>query len=283
MTQIDELIAVMMARRADALILNSGQPAQLDFNGAMADGATVPAHLLREMLRDIVPAMDINRLHYEGVFEFSYTCRSGLMDVQVERRGFEFHVVITPHTSPNVFVPPADTRPIYRPYQPPVDAGFVTPSRPIYTPPTLPGYPNAPMSSGGGTPKVQNSTMQNSTFPAPLSRTIVSKTKAKPTVNLLSLLANLIMFWVVLGVLLPLMGDYWWAFMLILAGGVALDAHSLGVRPGLLGGWGGKMSAASWFLVCLLCGFIGIPAYLAARPVYKDLLSALASTSQPPP
>lgn len=294
MARIDELIAAMLARHADTLILASDQPAQLNFGGVPADGAIVSASLLRAMLSEIVPPEHSDRLRSEGAFEFSYACKIGLMRVQVERHGLDFHIVITPYSSTRVFVPPVENKPTYRPYQPAVDSSLAAPAYPIYTH-TLPGYGSAPFVSGGGAPNAPNSNAQNppaptSNFPAPLPRPSVSNphtTSAKApqtakSVGFLSILVAMIVFWFLLSALLPMMGTYWWAFMLALASGVALDAHLLGVRPGLLGGWAGKMGAASWFLVCLLCGFIGVPAYLAARPVYKSVVKALASTSRKP-
>lgn len=100
MAQIDELIAVMMVRQADALILASDQPASLSFNGALASGATVSAPLLRAMLDEIVPAQHRDSFRGLGAFGFSYACRSGLMEVGVERQGLDFRVVIAPYSSP---------------------------------------------------------------------------------------------------------------------------------------------------------------------------------------
>ena len=161
MAQIDELIAAMMERRANALILHSYQPARLDFGGVLASGAIVAPQLLRTMLREIVPEAYRDRLRGAEPFEFSHACASGLMKVQVERHGLDFHVVVTPYSSSKVFVPPADAKPVYQTYQPPVDWSLA-----------MPGYPTTPIVSGAHNAQPAN-------FPAPLVRAPVVKTKSK--------------------------------------------------------------------------------------------------------
>jgi hypothetical protein len=56
------------------------------------------------------------------------------------------------------------------------------------------------------------------------------------------------------------------------AGGcwVAIDASSLGVRRGSLGGGPFDMGVVAWFLVCLLLWIVGFPAYLATRSRYAE-------------
>ena len=291
MAQIDELIAVMMERHADALILHSYQPARLNFGGTLASGAIVAPQLLRTMLREIVPPAHSDRLRGESAFGFSHSCASGLMKVQVERHGLDFHVIITPYSSPRVFVPPADAKPVYQTYQPPVDASFATPSRPIYTPPTLPGYPIAPIVNGGGAPNAQGSTASNSpaplpraaktqpaNFPAPVARAPV--VKAKPKMDGFLVFSASILFCSACALFVTVFGWFaLWAFFVFAALAILMDSYLVGVQTGLLDGMG-NCGPWTWFFFCLYFGFIGIPAYLVTRPIYQH---ALDSNSKPPP
>ena len=271
MAQIDELIAAMMERRADALILQSDQPAQLNFGGKLASGALVPAPLLRAMLREIVPALQINRLHYEGVFEFSYACNSGLMDVQVERHGLDFYVNIAPHSSTNIFIPPKTPAPTFQTYKPPVDSSFAPPpSPPNYNAAPIPGY-SVPMVTSQNTPSAYTSQ-------APLA-------PAKESVHGWTVFFNVIVFWILASLFLPIsllppLAAFFFLHHLFLlpllaaiiaAFGILIDARVLGVRRGLVRGLG-DIDAQGWFFTTLALGILGIPLYLAARPAYKRAL-----------
>lgn len=52
---------------------------------------------------------------------------------------------------------------------------------------------------------------------------------------------------------------------------VGIDASSLGVQRGRLGGGWEDMSVASWVICCLLLWIVAFPGYLFARPRYVAL------------
>ena len=239
MAQIDELIAAMQTRRADALILASNQPAQLSFGGVLASGASVPAHLLREMLREIIPVKELHRLHHEGAFEFSYACGSGLMLVQVERHGFEFHVVVAPYSSPRNSASPK------------------------------------PSNARGSSSAFRT---HGSTFSAPLPRASVSTGNAKPTMDWSAVFFATMLFCFALGLFVNFCGIFGFAGLLTIftfaAFAILLDSYLVGVQPGLVDG-AGDCGPWTWFFVCVFFGFIGIPAYLVMRPIYQRALLSM--------
>jgi Short C-terminal domain len=59
---------------------------------------------------------------------------------------------------------------------------------------------------------------------------------------------------------------------------VGIDASSLGVRRGSLGGGPFDMGVAAWFLVCLLLWIVGFPSYLATRSRYVECKRRAVST-----
>ena len=271
MAQIDELIAAMKARHADALILNSDRPAQLNFGGTLAAGALVPAPLLRTMLHEIIPDTRINQPHAQGEWSLSYACDSGLMDVFVERRGAQIKLIITPHNpAHNIFTPPDTPAPHFQNYRPPVDSSFAPPpTPPTYNAPTIPGY-SVPMM-----------TSQNAPSPYTPPSHLASQ---KPTIDKHSAIWNAVLVWMVSSWFLPfsifpplllILSHGFFAISLLLAFiaafAVLFDARVLGVRRGLVDGFG-DMDAQGWFFTTLALGVLGVPLYLSARPTYKRAL-----------
>ncbi len=271
MAQIDELIAAMKARHADALILNSDQPAQLNFGGTLAAGALVPAPLLRAMLSEIIPDARINQPYAQGEWSLAYACDSGLMDVFVERRGAQIKLIITPHNpAHNIFTPPDAPAPNFQTYQPPAASSFAPPpAPPTYNAPMVPGY-SVPMMTSQNVPSVH-------TPPSHLA-------PVKPTIEKRAAIWNVVFLWLMSGWFLPfsvlpplllILSHGFFAISLLLAFvaafAVLFDARVLGVRRGLVDGFG-DMDAQGWFFTTLALGVLGVPLYLSARPTYKRAL-----------
>ncbi len=241
MAQIDELIAAMMARRADALILISDESAQLNFGGRLAKGAVVPAALLRNMLDEILPDDQKLPRVKPNKFEFVHLCSSGFVRVQVTRRDTHISLAITPH----------QTSSSQSPQFSPIDA-YYAPYR----------APDLSKSGATGANSTQNNSVQ------------------KPRIGAVSLICAIFAYAIGLRILTALLGTSLpWAFFLLAAVGILADASSLGVRKGLVDGWA-DLDPWQWFLLCMVLNFIGIPAYLVARPVYK---SVLPPARVPPP
>ena len=267
MAQIDELIAAMMARHADALILKSDQPAQLNFNGTLADGDVVPASLLRAMLHEIIPDTQLHQLHVQGEWDLSYACKSGLMDLTVERQGAQMKVIITPHNPSRIFTPPNTPAPTFQTYKPPVDSSFAPP--PSYNAAPIPGY-SVPMVTSQNAPTARHAN-------APVAT-------GKSEVDGWLLMWELIAFCALVAVFLPfsilppallffINQSFAWPLLaaIIAAFAILFDARVLGVRRGLAQGWA-DMDAQGWFFATIALGILGIPLYLAARPAYKRAL-----------
>ena len=260
MAQIDELIGVMLARRADALILDSDRPAQLNFQGTLANGAIVPSELLREMLREIVPLGQKFHLTKDGHFEFPYACHSGTMNVQVERQGAHLSIIIVPQHS--LFVPPPASSQVIWP-------ALSHHSAPLYiAPPTT----VAPASQSKSAPDLSRlgSVVANSTH---------AYSAQKPTVGVVPLIGAIIVFCLMLRLITAVLGAHAPALFFLSAIAILIDAQRLGVRRGLVDGWA-NLEPWQWFMLSFFFGFAGIPAYLVARPVYK---SVLPPTRVPPP
>ena len=268
MAQIDELIAAMMARRADALILKSDQPAQLNFNGTLADGDVVPAYLLRTMLHEIFPDTQLHQLHVQGEWNLSYACKSGLMDLTVERQGAQMKVIITPHNPSRVFTPPNTPAPTFQTYKPPVDSSFAPPA-----PPTYAGYQSAPPLAN-----------QNTSYLPPAQQTNLPASQGKESLQGWTVFFEVLVFCIFASVFLPFSalppfllfflgaGFAWPLLAAIIAGfAILIDARLLGVRRGLVDGWA-DIDAQGWFFATIALGILGIPLYMAARPSYKRAL-----------
>ncbi len=242
MAQIDELIAAMTARRATALILQSDRPAQLDFHGTTANGALVPATLLREMLCEILPAEQKFQLLKADNFEFVHPCSSGLMLVQISGRDAQISLVVS-HYQVNSPQPP---------YSPVVGSRYA-----------LINHKTPDLSKLGSA--VANSTQFNSA--------------QLPTVGALPTIGAILGFCFLLRWLTVSLGLHAPGLFFLGALAIVIDAHRLGVRRGLVDGWA-NIGPWEWFALSAFFGFIGIPAYLVARPVYK---SALPPARVPPP
>ncbi len=292
MAQIDELISAMVARRADALILSSDQPAQLNFAGQLASGAMVPAHLLRAMLQEIVPMTQINQLHAQGEWSLSYNCASGAMDVTVERRGPHLKLIVVPSHSPtNIFTPPQTPAPTFQTYQPPVDSSFAPPpAPPTYNAAPVPGYSVPMVTSHAPYPN----TAYPSTGYAPAVHTAYSSLPpAKPEISpqrtifrvfFIGVLASLFLPVSVLPPLLLFFTHQFFGLALLATLAAALvvlvDARALGVRRGLVDGFA-DWDAQGWFFVTLALGLLGVPLYLIARPTYKRALQSQLKRLKP--
>ena len=261
MAQIDDLIAAMMARGATALILNSDQPAQLLFGGTLANGAVVSADLLREMLREIVPLGQKFHLAKEGAFEFPHACSSGTMNVQVERRGAHFSLVITPQYAAPLFATSANSSQ--------VSPSMPTPAAPLYMAPQAQA---APLSAGTSAPDL-------SKLGAVLSHSAQANSAPKPSVGVVPVLCAVVVFCFLVRLITTGLGAHIPSLFFLAAAAILIDALHLGVRRGLVDGWA-DLGPWEWFVLGLFFGFVGIPAYLVARPVYK---SALPPARVPPP
>ena len=64
------------------------------------------------------------------------------------------------------------------------------------------------------------------------------------------------------------MGDIFWIIIIATSIWVLVDAKTIGVKKGQIGGMG-NLGPWGWFFVCLLLWIVGFPFYLAKRPEYK--------------
>jgi hypothetical protein len=74
-----------------------------------------------------------------------------------------------------------------------------------------------------------------------------------------------------------------WLFVLGSSVWVLMDANSLKVTRGQLGGGIADMSPLGWFLACLLIWIVGFPMYLAKRPEYQRMAAGVGGPTPPNP
>jgi hypothetical protein len=62
-----------------------------------------------------------------------------------------------------------------------------------------------------------------------------------------------------------------WYLGIAVAIWIGFDAHTLGVKKGVLGGGFADIGVAGWVICTIFLWIIAVPLYLAKRPVYKRL------------